>query len=189
MPRVLASEYPHPRYDRDLTGVTGILTAADIQVPIVRLWTFQLREATAGARGTVVSPAFRGPSIIKELSVQVANTGPTTTAMNLQVYLSPSPGINGPNQLAAAIPPGVPIYEESFSNDGGFAEPNRDGLWAGDQIGAAVVRHILNRVVTDDQFFLNVSIAPTSASAWIINGLIRVYDRVPLELIQGLIAD
>lgn len=188
MPRVTPAEFPRPRYDREITGATGVLAGTGLSVPTSRLWAFQLREATAGQRGTVVSPAFHGPGIIKDLSLQYAADGPGGTAMDLEIYQSISPGVNGNDQATLAVPPGVSIYELSYANDGGFAKPVFPGLMNGDQIGAnGSLYHIINRVVSDDVYFLNVSQIARGAGAQVLNGLIRVYDRVPADLIADMI--
>jgi hypothetical protein len=189
MPRILASEYPHPRYDRPTTGAVGLLGAAGIDLPLARFWTFQLREATAAQRGVVVSPRFGGPGIIKEFTANYSATAPGGQSMNLEMYQSQSAGVAGPNQAAATQPPGASIYEMSFSSDGGFTTPTFPGIFLGDQTQGGVQRQILNKLVTDDYWVLNVSTIARGAGGYVVNGMVRIYERVPLELLAQLMAD
>jgi len=181
--RIRTPAYPGPRI-RALTRLPSgqVLTPppspTGSQGPNVRIWTWQLREAGVAARGTVVSPAFQGPALITELAIQFPAGTDATTAENLEITVSPAPGIQGNGQAATAIPPGVSIFDTSFINDGGFAQPPQPGLFWGSQAGTGWGRLKLNRLVTDQRFFINVSRIERAAGATITNGVITVTENI-----------
>lgn len=146
--------------------------------PTTRLWSWQLREAGVAQRGTVVSPAFTGPALIADLAIQFNPGGDATTAENMEITISPAPGIQGNNQAAGATPPGVSIFDTTFINDGGFAQPPQPGLFWGSQGGTGWGRLRINRLVTDQRFFINVSRIMRAAGANVTNGVITIIENV-----------
>lgn len=69
MPRVVPAEFPHPRYDRALTGALGLAGLAGGAIPRTRLIPFQFNE-TANSRRTVSTPGLQGPAILRKIWFQ-----------------------------------------------------------------------------------------------------------------------
>lgn len=181
--RLRVHAYPSLR----LRGTVRLPSGQVLKAPVIpigvpaftRLWTFAINESGLNVRATGVSPAFVGPATIEELTLYGLAHNQTNPFQKMQVTVSSSPGTQGNNQAAAAVPPGVEIFESTqlpeFSADDGLgsALPFLNGV-----TGVPVLRISLNYKVTLNPFYINVSFVCRVALQQILQGIVRVSQSV-----------
>jgi len=188
MSRVVAAEYPRARFDRTQTGDSGLSSQAGFSIPTVRIWTFQLRQG-ANKRATVASPPLHGPAVIRELLLN-PDFGAAGGVMPLiQLFKSPSPGPVGNTLALSATPNGVNIFDSSISLDGQFIDPGQPGSFYAAVAATKPTRITpLNIVVQESLFYLNLSLRNDLAGAIVVEGSVRVYERIDPQILASLIA-
>jgi hypothetical protein len=187
MPDVLPSWFPHPRFDRDRTGGAGLLSEFGVSIPQVRLWHFHL--TTAGpTRTNLASPAFRGPAVVRDIRLFNLADGSVGTSSVFAIFHGQSPAINGTGLAVGVAPPGVNIFDLSYVSSLGFLRPVINGVVALGEGAHELSLIPIGRVITDSEFFLNLSYINTAAAASVgKNGMIRVYEHVDPDLVAGLV--
>jgi hypothetical protein len=187
MTDVLPSWFPHPRFDRDRTGGAGLLSEFGVNIPQVRLWSFQC-GTTGATRGNLASPAFRGPGVIRDITSFAYADGSAVQASVFTIRVSTSPAVTANGLAVTVTPPGVIIYDLGFLPVFGFSAPREPGIILPGVAAHQEPQQMIGRVVTDSTFFLNLSYIGTSAAAGQgRQGVIRIYENVDPDLVAGLV--
>jgi hypothetical protein len=173
--------YPDPRKNRKGVQKGGDPTETpEVIVPRVRVWQFNLMSSTATHRVFATSPLYRGPALIKCITLQwqaVSTAGQTAPVMSLRWAESYAASVGV--VLWTQPTGGTAVVEQSFVRTDTVSAPRQDG-WVPMLASQTGGPHTwpLNYPITVPEFKLAAAIDVAIASPTDWSGQVLVYEQI-----------
>lgn len=178
--------YPGPRSNRG-AGLSDLGLA--VIPPNTRLWNGLVQVSGAALLGTVVSPRFIGPAILRNLTARFDLSNALGEQAKIRLLISADGSGQGSVAYGAAGPLGTSVTETSFFAQATLTNNSyRDGLYLdGSSTARAPVQIPLQFLVTLPEFYLKFQLTNPGGGNVRAEFTVSIWDGLDLNTLIDLL--